>query len=107
MLLAAANPDFTWNLARDIRQLFDFPFMVNAFWAGTIAAVTAGAIGWFMVLRHETFAGHTLALVGFPGAAGAVLIGVSAQAGFFTFCIGAAVVIGAVAQSGQRTFSEE
>ncbi len=28
-----------------------------------------------MVLRRQTFAGHTLALIGFPGAAGAVLLG--------------------------------
>ena len=27
------------------------------------------SVGWFMVLRRQTFAGHTLALVGFPGAA--------------------------------------
>ncbi len=30
-----------------------------------------GAIGWFMVLRRQSFAGHTLAVVSFPGAAGA------------------------------------
>ena len=44
--------------------------MVNAFRAGTIVAVLAGAIGWFMVLRRQSFAGHTLAVVSFPGAAG-------------------------------------
>src|SRR5436190_598479 len=48
--------------------------MVNAFRAGTVVAVVAGLIGWFMILRKQTFAGHTLALIGFPGAAGAVLI---------------------------------
>ena len=37
-----------------------------------------GAIGWFMVLRRQSFAGHTLAIVSFPGAAGAILVGVSA-----------------------------
>ena len=53
--------------------------MVNAFRAGTIVAVIAGAIGWFMVLRRQSFAGHTLAVVSFPGAAGAILLGVSAS----------------------------
>ena len=38
--------------------------MVNAFRAGTIVAIVAAAIGWFMVLRRQTFAGHTLAVVG-------------------------------------------
>jgi zinc/manganese transport system permease protein len=45
--------------------------------------------------------------VGFPVSAGAVLIGLSANLGFFTFCIAAALVIAALPQSGQRSFSEE
>src|SRR5947207_8671044 len=67
--------------------------MVNAYRAGTIAAVTAGVIGWFMVVRRQTFAGHTIALVGFPGAAAAVFAGVAAFAGFYMFAVGAALVI--------------
>lgn len=106
-MLAAAAPRLTWDLVRDVRQLFEFPFMVNAFRAGTIVAIVAGLIGWFMVLRGQTFAGHTLAVVGFPGAAGAVLIGVSAHLGFYAFCVTAALVIAALPQSGGRGFSEE
>src|SRR5438067_8087739 len=106
-MLAATNPRLGWNVVRDVRQLFEFPFMVNSFRAGTIVAVIAACIGWFMVLRRQTFAGHTLALVGFPGAAGAVLVGLSAQAGFFAFCVAAALVIAALPQSGRRGFTEE
>jgi zinc/manganese transport system permease protein len=101
------EPHLTWNLYRDVTQLFDYPFMVNAYRAGTIVAVTAATIGWFMVLRRQTFGGHTLAVVGFPGAAGAILIGVSATYGLFTFCICAALVIAAFSQSGRRGYSEE
>jgi zinc/manganese transport system permease protein len=106
-MLAGTQPQFTWDLVRDIRQLFEFPFMVNAFRAGTIVAITAGCIGWFMVLRRQTFAGHTLAVVGFPGAAGAVLIGLGANVGFFAFCVGAALVIAMLPQAGRRRFSDE
>ncbi|HVT78878.1 MAG TPA: metal ABC transporter permease [Acidimicrobiales bacterium] len=106
-MLAGVNPELSWNVARDLRQLFEYPFMVNAFRAGTIAAVTAGCVGWFMVLRRQSFAGHTLAVVGFPGAAGAVLIGASANLGFFAFCVVAALVIAAQPQAGRRSFSEE
>ena len=84
----------TWNVADDVRQLLEFHFMVNALRAGTIVAVVAGAIGYVMVLRRQAFAGHTLALLGFPGAAGAVWLGLDASAGFFGFCIAAAVVLG-------------
>ncbi len=54
--------------------LFEFEFMRNAFMACTIVGVVAGTVGYFLVLRGETFAGHALAHVGFPGATGAVLI---------------------------------
>ncbi len=57
---------FSWNLLADIRDLWSFPFMVNAFRAGTVVAVVAGLIGWFMVLRRQTFAGHTLSVVASP-----------------------------------------
>ena len=108
-MLAAfsAEPRLTWDVVADIRQLFDFPFMVNALRAGTLVAISAGLIGWFMVLRRQTFAGHTLALIGFPGGAGAVLIGLSAQIGFFAFCIGGAAVIALLPRRGSRAFNEE
>src|SRR5436853_7882633 len=73
--------------------LFDYPFMINALRAGTIVAVMSGAMGWFMVLRRQTFAGHTLSLIGFPGAAGAILIGLSPAFGYFGFCLVAGVII--------------
>src|SRR5207253_17755 len=107
LMFAVDQPQFTWDLIRDVRQLLEFPFMVNAFRAATIIAITASCIGWFMVLRRQTFAGHTLALVGFPGAAGAVLLGLSANLGFYAFCVAAALVIAALPQSGPRSFSEE
>lgn len=86
----------SWNLIDDIRQLLQFPFMVNALRAGTIVAIVAGAIGYFMVLRRESFAGHTLALVGFPGAAGATWLGINESLGFFGFCVVGALVIAAL-----------
>src|SRR5260221_6811585 len=98
----------SWNVVADLRQLMQFPFMVNALRAGTIVAVLAGAAGWFMVLRRQTFAGHTLAIVSFPGAAAAIWLGVSATAGYFAGCIAAALVIALVPRpaSGQ-SHSEE
>jgi zinc/manganese transport system permease protein len=105
-MLAATG--LTWNVVDDVRQLLAEHFMVNALEAGTIVAVAAGAVGWFMVLRHQSFAGHTFAVVSFPGAAGAILVGVSATVGAFGAAIAAAVVIAAVPRSvGGQTSSEE
>jgi zinc/manganese transport system permease protein len=99
---------FSWNLADDVGQLFAYHFMVNAFFAGTIVAVVAGGIGWFMVLRRQSFAGHTLAIVSFPGAAGAILLGISASYGYFGAAVAAAIVIALVPRSSSgRAFSNE
>jgi zinc/manganese transport system permease protein len=87
--------------------VFSYHFMVNAFRAGTVVAVIAGVVGWFVVLRGQSYAAHTLSLVGFPGAAAAVWLGVSASLGFFAFCTAAALVIALVPRSSGRAFSEE
>jgi zinc/manganese transport system permease protein len=94
--------------ATTVGGIFSYPFMVNAFRAGTIVAIVAGTMGWFMVLRRQTFAGHTLSVVGFPGAAGAILLGVSPVLGFFAFCCGSALVIATVPRpAGATGYGEE
>jgi len=103
MLLADG---FSGNVASDLRQLFEFHFMVNAFRAGTIVAVVAALIGWFVVLRQQSFVAHTLAIVSFPGASGAVLIGISAAWGYFGFCVAAALLIAATPRA-RRGYAEE
>ncbi|HEX3692545.1 MAG TPA: metal ABC transporter permease [Solirubrobacteraceae bacterium] len=101
-LLAASAPSL--NPVSDLEQLTAYPFMVNALEAGTIVAVMAGVVGWFMVLRRQTFAGHTLSVMAFPGATAALLVGLSAAAGFFAFSGLAALTIGLTygAQRGNR-----
>lgn len=84
----------SWDIVADLQQLFAFHFMQNAFLAGTLVALAAGAVGYFMVLRSQSFAGHTLAQVGFPGALGAVLLGYSPVLGLVAFGLGAALLIG-------------
>jgi zinc/manganese transport system permease protein len=98
----------SWNLVSDIRQLFAFHFMVNAFRAGTIVAIIAGAIGWLMVLRRQAFAGHTLAVTAFPGAACAIWLGVSASLGYFTATTVCALIIATAPRSvATQTHSQE
>lgn len=57
--------------------MLEYDFMRNAFAASGVVAVVSGLVGYFLVLRGQTFAGHALAHVGFTGATGAVLIGVA------------------------------
>lgn len=87
------NPGFTWNIITDLQWMWSLPSMVNAFRAGFAVALLAGVVGWFMVLRRQSFAGHSIAITGFPGAAVAVYLGVSATLGYFGFCVGSALLI--------------
>ena len=75
-------------------QLFAYQFMVNALEAGAIVAVIAAAVGWYMVLRRQAFAGHTLALMAFPGASGAALAGLPTSLGYYVTCGAAALAMG-------------
>ncbi len=74
--------------------MFDYDFMQNAFAAATIVAVVAGAVGYFLVLRGQTFAGHALSHVGFTGATGAVLLGTSPLWGLVLVTMAAGIGMG-------------
>lgn len=87
-------PSFSPDPVADLRQLTAFPFMVNALWAGTIVAVLAAVVGWYVVLRRQTFASHTLSVMAFPGATGAALAGLPAALGYYVACVAAALAIG-------------
>ena len=65
-------------------------FMRHALIAGTLVALVAGPIGYFVVVRRDSFAAHALAHIGFPGATAAVLLGAPVTAGLAVFCTGRA-----------------
>lgn len=75
----------------DVLQL---AFIQHALLAGVCIAVVAAVIGYFLIIRGLTFAGHALPNIGFAGAAGAVLFGIDPVFGLFLFTIIAAIGIG-------------
>ena len=82
--------------------MFDYEFMRNAFYACTVVGMVCGAIGYFLVLRGQTFAGHALTHVGFPGATGAGLIGLSPFFGLTVFTVIAGIGIGLLGERAHR-----
>lgn len=60
-------------------------FMINDWIAGSLIALTAGLVGFFVVIRGATFAAHALPLGTFPGAAAAALLGVNPLWGLIGF----------------------
>jgi len=77
-------------------ELFRHDFGQNAFLAGTIVAIVAAIVGYFVVLRAQAFAGHALSHIGFAGATGAALLGVSSLLGMFVLTMVAALGMGAL-----------
>ena len=87
------NAMFTLNIFNDLQSIWQYDFMRHAFEAGTIVAIMAGIIGYFIVIRKSSFAAHALSHIGFTGAAGAVLISISPLIGLLSFTIIAGIII--------------
>ena len=106
MLTESVFTGLSWNPVDDVHALFTYPFMVHALAAGTIVAVMAGVVGWFMVLRRQTFAGHTLSITAFTGASAASLAGVPVVIGYFGVCGAGALALAAAAGTRRGLGSE-
>lgn len=85
---------FSWNLVADILAQLQYAFMRHAYGAGAIVAVVAGVVGYFVVLRSLSFAGHALSHIGFAGATGAVALGVDPIFGLLVFTVASAIGMG-------------
>jgi len=77
-------------------------FMVNAWLVGSIVAVIAGVVGFFVVLRGSAFPAHAIPNGAFAGAAGASLIGVSTLVGLGVFAVLTALGIGSLGRKGHN-----
>ena len=95
---------FSINLLADLQEMWQYPFMQHAFEAGTIVAIIAGIVGYFVVLRRSSFAAHALSHVGFSGAAAAVLFGVDPVIGLLLFTSGGGITM---ALLGRRATSRD
>jgi zinc/manganese transport system permease protein len=103
----SANPTLSPDLIADLRELLAFPFMVSALEAATILAILAAAVGWYVVLRRQAFASHTLSVMAFPGATGAALVGLPASLGYYLACGIAALALSAGGRATRRGYAAE
>ncbi|MDB5161016.1 MAG: hypothetical protein JWO96_396 [Candidatus Saccharibacteria bacterium] len=87
---------FSPNLWNDLTNILQYDFMRHAFEAGTIVAIVAGIIGYFVVIRRLSFAAHALSHSGFAGAAAAVLIGLNPITGLLAFTSAGALAMAAL-----------
>lgn len=66
-------------------------FIRNALLAGSFVALASGAIGWFVVLRGQVFAGDALSHVAFTGALAAAAAGWDLRVGLFLATVAVAI----------------
>lgn len=83
-------------------MIWQYAFVHNALFAGAIVAVVSGLVGPFVVMRNMSFAVHGVAELGFTGAAGALLVGLSPSVGLLIFALGASAVMGALGEESRE-----
>ena len=96
--MTAAIAPFSLNLLQDVGAMLQVDFMRQALLAGTVLAVAAGLVGYFVVLRHLAFAGDALSHVAFTGALGAAVVGLNPLVGLFGVTTLVAIGMGALGE---------
>jgi zinc/manganese transport system permease protein len=83
-------------------QLLGQHFVHTALWAGAVAAIVSGAIGIFVVARGMSFAVHAISELGFTGATGALVLGLSAELGVLVGSLLVGLVLGLLSLRGRE-----
>src|SRR5215469_3721728 len=94
IVFASVLPPFTLNLWQDVQNILSYGFMQRALLAGTILSSVAGLIGFFVVVRHQAFAGESLSDVAFTGSLGGAAFGINPLIGLIGTTITIALVMG-------------
>jgi zinc/manganese transport system permease protein len=82
--------------------LLNYEFMRHAFMASGLVALIAGIVGFFLVMREQTFAGHALSHIGFSGATGAALLGLPPLWGLLGLTVAGGIGMGALGERLSR-----
>jgi len=85
-----------------VTEFFESQNVQTALVASAVVAALSAAIGYFVVLRGLTFAGHAVTDVGLTGGAGAMLFGLDPFVGLIAFSVAAAVAVGLLAERAQE-----
>lgn len=86
-----------------LQEMFSYDFMRHAYYAGSITAVLCALIGYFVVIRGLAFASHSLGHIGFAGAAGAGLVGLSPPIGQMIVSVIAALGMGTLGERIEKS----
>lgn len=90
------------NIITTISEAWSYDFVRTALEAGTVCALLAAAVGYFVVLRQMAFAGHALGHVGFAGACISVVAGFGALPGMLVLTVAAGAGMGLLGRRVQE-----
>src|SRR5271154_6377334 len=79
-----------------------YEFVRNALIAGSLSAILGAIVGYFVLIRNAGFAAHALSHIGFAGAAGAALLGLSSLEGMLLLTVGSGLLMGAAGDKLHR-----
>ncbi|KRM73946.1 metal ABC transporter permease [Secundilactobacillus collinoides] len=82
--------------------MFSYPFMQNAYMAGTLIAIISGIMGVFVIARNMSFLTHTLSEIGFAGAAFGIFMGWQALNGMLLFTTISSIGVGELGAKSSR-----
>lgn len=91
------------TIVETIGAYLGYDFVRNALIAGSLSAILGAVVGYFVIIRNVGFAAHALAHIGFAGAAGAALLGLSPLEGMLLLTVGSGVFMGATGNKMQRS----
>ncbi len=97
-VVAGVLPPFSINLVADVQNMLHYEFMRQAVLAGTILSMVAGLVGYFVVLRHQAFAGESLSDVAFTGALGGAALGINPLLSLLVTTIVVALAMGGLGE---------
>ncbi len=91
------------TIVESIGTYLGYEFVRNALIAGSLSAILGAIVGYFVIIRNVGFAAHALAHIGFAGAAGAALLGLSPLEGMLLLTVGSGVFMGAAGDKVHRS----
>ena len=86
-----------------LTEYLGYSFVQNALIAGSLSAILGAIVGYFVVVRNAGFAAHALAHIGFAGATGALLLGLSPLEGMLLLTVGSGAFMGAAGDKINRS----
>lgn len=81
-------------MLEQLAEFWSYNFVRHALAAASLAAILGASVGYFVILRNVGFAAHALGHIGFTGATGAALFGLSPLMGMLLITGAAGAVMG-------------